>query len=73
MDIDGASGALDFDPTTEETTAPVDVWRIVPSTGDDPWEFLETHCWDFSETPGSCDGTPPPNGDDDDDDDDERN
>lgn len=65
VDIDGASGALDFDSTTEETSAPVDVWRIVSSTGDDPWEFENTHCWDLSDDPGPCDGEPPPQGDDD--------
>ena len=65
VDIDGASGALDFDSTTEETSAPVDVWRIVPSTGDDDWEFENTHCWDLSDDPGPCDGEPPPQGDDD--------
>ncbi len=67
VDIDGASGALDFDPATEETTAPVDVWRIVPAGpgGDDPWEFENTHCWDLSDDPGDCDGRPP-EGDDDD-------
>ena len=59
VNIDGASGALDFDPATEETTAPVDVWRIVPSTGSDAWEFENTHCWDLSEAPGECDGEPP--------------
>jgi len=69
VNIDGASGALDFDPGTEETAAPVDVWRIVPSVGDDPWEFENTHCWDLSDDPGECDGEPPeedPPGDDDD-------
>lgn len=28
VDVSGASGALDYDPATEETTAPIDVWRI---------------------------------------------
>jgi branched-chain amino acid transport system substrate-binding protein len=29
IDVDGASGVLDYDPATEETTAPVETWRIV--------------------------------------------
>lgn len=28
VDIRGASGALDFDPTTEETAGPIEVWTI---------------------------------------------
>ncbi len=28
IDVEGASGALDYDPTLEETTAPVEVWTI---------------------------------------------
>ncbi len=28
LDVVGTSGALDFDPATEETTAPVEVWTI---------------------------------------------
>lgn len=28
IDVLGASGELDFDPVTEETTAPIDVWAI---------------------------------------------
>ena len=57
VNIDGASGALDFDPLTEETTAPVDVWRVVSS--DAGFGFEETHCWDFGDEPGECDGEPP--------------
>jgi len=34
VDVRGASGDLDYDPTTEETRAPVQVWRIAAS-GDD--------------------------------------
>ncbi len=29
----GTSGSLDFDPRTEETTAPISVWGIVPDAG----------------------------------------
>ncbi|MBL4683979.1 MAG: ABC transporter substrate-binding protein [Nannocystaceae bacterium] len=29
IDVEGASGILDFDPTTEETSAPIETWRIV--------------------------------------------
>jgi branched-chain amino acid transport system substrate-binding protein len=65
VNIEGASGDLDFDPATEETSAPVVVWRIVPSTGDDPWEFEDTHCWDLSDDPGECDGVPLAGDDDD--------
>jgi branched-chain amino acid transport system substrate-binding protein len=28
VNIDGASGHLDFDPDTEETTAPIDIWVV---------------------------------------------
>ena len=30
IDVEGASGPLDFDPATEETTAPISVWAIQP-------------------------------------------
>ncbi|MEM9696699.1 MAG: ABC transporter substrate-binding protein [Myxococcota bacterium] len=30
LNVSGASGELDYDPATEETTAAVEVWRIVP-------------------------------------------
>ncbi len=29
IDVQGASGILDFDPSTEETSAPIETWRIV--------------------------------------------
>lgn len=29
IDVQGASGILDFDPLTEETSAPIETWRIV--------------------------------------------
>lgn len=31
VDVNGASGALDFDPLSEETEGPVDIWQIAPS------------------------------------------
>ncbi len=31
IDIDGSSGSLDFDPETEETTNPIDIWIVSPS------------------------------------------
>ena len=33
IDVRGASGELDYDPVTEETTAPVEVWGIVNVAG----------------------------------------
>jgi len=42
IDVRGASGALDYDPDTEETTAPISVWAVVvdaeAATG---WAFVE--------------------------------
>ena len=32
IDVDGSSGALDFDPLTEETTNPIDIWVVAPGT-----------------------------------------
>ena len=29
IDVTGASGSLDYDPLTEETTAPIEVWTVV--------------------------------------------
>jgi len=31
--VTGASGALDYDPLTEETVAPVDIWKIAAGGG----------------------------------------
>lgn len=28
VDVEGASGHLDYDPATEETTAPIDIWAV---------------------------------------------
>ncbi len=40
IDVKGSSGALDYDPATEETTAPMDVW-VVNAAGDG-FETTET-------------------------------
>lgn len=37
VDVSGASGLLDYDPATEETTAPIELWAIVPDG--DSWIF----------------------------------
>ena len=34
IDVEGSSGALDYDPVTEETFAPIEVWNIQGSTSD---------------------------------------
>ena len=31
IDLEGASGALDYDPDLEETTGPIEVWTIAPA------------------------------------------
>jgi branched-chain amino acid transport system substrate-binding protein len=36
IDVDGTSGALDFDPATEETTNPIDIWIVAPGTSSLP-------------------------------------
>ncbi|MEM7152817.1 MAG: ABC transporter substrate-binding protein [Myxococcota bacterium] len=33
IDVSGASGSLNYDPSTEETTAPIEVWSIVADKG----------------------------------------
>ena len=33
IDVKGSSGTLDYDPVTEETTAPMDVW-VINAAGD---------------------------------------
>jgi branched-chain amino acid transport system substrate-binding protein len=40
VDIRGASGRLDYDPNTEETRAPIDVWTI-DHTGSEPKIMVE--------------------------------
>ncbi len=41
IDVAGASGALDFDPITEETTAAIEVWVI--NAAGDGFEVVETY------------------------------
>ncbi|HEY8379683.1 MAG TPA: hypothetical protein VIK91_24490, partial [Nannocystis sp.] len=41
INVTGASGALDYDPVTEETTAPVVRWTIV-SDGSGGYKFMTT-------------------------------
>jgi branched-chain amino acid transport system substrate-binding protein len=33
VNVRGASGELDYDPTTEETSAPIQVWAIAAAAG----------------------------------------
>ena len=40
----GASGELDFDPATEETSAPIEVWQI--SSDHTQIETLDTYVFD---------------------------
>ncbi len=47
IDVLGASGELDFDPVTEETTAPIEIWRI--HRDGDAFEVCRTWCWDEGE------------------------
>lgn len=42
IDVTGASGLLDFDPITGETTAPIEVWAVVPDGSSWGFESLET-------------------------------
>jgi ABC-type branched-subunit amino acid transport system substrate-binding protein len=60
VDVSGASGALNYDPDSGETTAPIFVWRI-NDAGDD---FEDIDCVDLSGAESLC----PDFGDDDDDD-----
>jgi branched-chain amino acid transport system substrate-binding protein len=50
VDINGASGSLDFDPVTGETAAPVDVWQII-SDGDGGFLLDIMYCVDVSPVP----------------------
>ena len=43
VDVRGTSGELDFDPATEETTGPIDRWRIVED-GQGGWDFEIIDC-----------------------------
>ena len=42
IDIEGASGALDFNPETEETSAPAEVLAVVRDPVAGNWKFLRT-------------------------------
>lgn len=39
VNVDGASGSLDYDPATEETRAPIETWKVVRAEGTPPWGF----------------------------------
>ncbi|MCO4771968.1 MAG: ABC transporter substrate-binding protein [Deltaproteobacteria bacterium] len=56
VDISGASGALDYDDASGETTAPIVVWGITGS------EFVDVDCVDYSAADEQCEDL----GDDDD-------
>ncbi len=34
INVEGSSGALDYDPATEETVSPIDLWQVDPATLD---------------------------------------
>jgi ABC-type branched-subunit amino acid transport system substrate-binding protein len=54
INIDGASGSLDFDPVTGETSAAVDIWFVDETAG-----FTIGYCWDLSSSPDpACTGGP---------------
>lgn len=54
VDINGASGALDFDPQTGEASAAVDIWFVDTDNGA---SFRIGYCWDLADTPDpACDG-----------------
>lgn len=50
VDVNGASGALDYDDATGETTAPILVW-VINSAGN---AFMDIECVDFSPGPSLC-------------------
>ena len=50
VDVSGASGALNYDPQSGETTAPIFVWRI-NAEGDD---FVDVDCVDLSGATSLC-------------------
>ncbi|MCA9705786.1 MAG: ABC transporter substrate-binding protein [Myxococcales bacterium] len=55
IDVEGASGALDYDPLTEETVSPIDLWYFDGATGE-----LATLCTLLpgQETEALCPGWP---------------
>ena len=42
LDVEGGSGELDYDPDTEETAAPIEVWGIVGDPGNYEFSHIET-------------------------------
>lgn len=59
VDLAGASGALDYDPATEETSSPIDIFAISP--GGDAFVTCATWCWvenravECAQDPVDCD------------------
>lgn len=62
INLQGASGSLDFDPDDGETTAPMDVWEFAePEPG--IFEEAVLYCVDLSPEPrADCCASPPPDG-----------
>lgn len=57
IDVNGASGSLDYDPETAETSAAIDIWFI--REGDSGPEFEVRYCWDLGSDPDpACTGGP---------------
>ena len=52
IDVLGASGNLDYDPATEETTAPIEVFR--PNDTRDGFDHCTTYCWSKDGEPEEC-------------------
>lgn len=53
IDVVGASGELDYDLETEETTTPIEIWTVNESG--DGFDLCTTWCWD-GQTPELCEG-----------------
>ena len=51
VDVVGASGELDYDPDTEETTTPIEIWSV--NDEGDGFDLCTTWCWDGT-TPTLC-------------------
>jgi branched-chain amino acid transport system substrate-binding protein len=50
IDVEGASGPLDYDPDTEETSAPIELWSIEIDAGSEyGWSFVALDRIDPSE------------------------
>jgi branched-chain amino acid transport system substrate-binding protein len=41
IDVNGASGRLDYDPRTEETSAPISIWGISAQPSDGGYALVE--------------------------------